>query len=158
VGVELAGEAQLLELRRLKFVGVAIFGGTPVSGGQFAAGHLGFHDDLIQEVARREVCRCFLVIMGELAERLKHLGELGGHRLVRDTCDHRVVVLMRRSDADERFAALEAAPADDLGDAVLAAVDVPVMAGHPAVAVAGLEQGGVVAEQVGEDLVDRRHR
>ena len=32
------------------------------------------------------------------------------------------------------------------------------MAGDAAVAVAGLEQGGVVAEQVGEDLVDRRHR
>jgi len=112
----------------------------------------------MQEVARRQVGRRLLLIVGELADRIEHPGEMGGHRLVRDTGHHRQMVrIMRRADAEQRFAAVEPAPADDLGDAVLAAVDVPVMSVDAAVPVAGLEEGGVVAEEVGEDLVDRRH-
>jgi hypothetical protein len=58
----------------------------------------------------------------------------------------------------QRLAAFEPTPTDDLGRSILAAVDIPVVAGDATVAVAGLKQVGVVAEQVGEDLVNRRNR
>ena len=158
VVVEPAREAELLEFARLRFVGVAVFRGTPVPRSQLTAGYVGLHDDLVEEVARRQVSRHFLLVVGELADRRERLRQLGCHLLVRDAHHHGVIMRPRHAEAEQRLAAVEAAPADDLRHAILAAVDIPVMAGHPAVAVAGLEQGRIIAEEVGEDLVDRRHR
>ena len=102
-------------------------------------GRIRLDADFMQEVARRQVSRRRLLVVGELADCFEHPGEMGRHRFVCDAHHHGVEVPIRRSKAEQCLTAVEAAPADDLRHAVLAAVDVPVMARDAAVSVARLE-------------------